>query len=175
MKLSSEALDALLAEHVKIPTDRVTDAYPAEFYCGADDCEFAEWPCTIYLLASEVRDARPKFEIIREWVDAKTDPDTALDAFTIDILKSWMEFEILGRPGKTLAEIKTERLAHYEEGTEMNPENEPAGVRTMEEMMCQHPNLVAIEWEQPSHDPLRTAITRVTALFCPFCRKTVRP
>ena len=59
-RLTTEALDALLAEHRPVPNDRVTDAYPADFYCCSEDHrDFVEHPCSIYLLASEVRDARP--------------------------------------------------------------------------------------------------------------------
>lgn len=55
------------------------------------------------------------------------------------------------------------------------PEPTPAGVRTLEELSCQHPNLVAIEWETPPHDRLRKRVTRVVALWCPFCRRELRP
>ena len=53
-KITTEALDALIAEHGPADSGTAVNGAPA------DCCEKCDewWPCTAYLLATEVRDAR---------------------------------------------------------------------------------------------------------------------
>ena len=95
-RLTPEALDALLLAH----HDRDVPLKLAEV---CFDC-LEPWPCTIYLLASEARDARPVIAASRK--------------VNIQFMKS----ECAGVPTRwTLTvdgvEQLHEALAHYEEGT----------------------------------------------------------
>ena len=89
-RLTPEALDALLADHVVCPNPECP--FLNQEHCPACG-PLVPWPCTYVLLASEVRDARPVIEAAR--ITAKW--AAGLSYIHVDEID--------------------EALAHYEEGT----------------------------------------------------------
>ena len=94
-RLTTEAVDALLAEHRGITreTGLGTSTDCADLQCP-------EWPCTTWLLATEVRDARELAKVAKEMMDYLDQMD--------------------GNPRKPgcdcLYDALPSALAHYEEG-----------------------------------------------------------
>lgn len=116
-RLTPEALDALLVEHHSMNDELPPSKQRKKPYCMGDHWGYDEWadspmpwPCTVYLLASEVRDAR---EAIVEYVEAgemlgycrrhpeKADYREALDYAGVRHIT---------------AHNRIRALAHYEEG-----------------------------------------------------------
>lgn len=105
-RLTPEALERLLADHAKCSCEICSS--DARFsYCEAHNpIELVHFPCTIYLLASEVRDARPVIEALRRIEDGVDHPRGMSDQ-TAGFYEAvnWAQG------------IARSALAHYEEGT----------------------------------------------------------
>ena len=98
-RLTTEAVDALLAEHRGITRET---GFGTSTDCA--DLQCPEWPCDIYLLATEVRAAREEHRLTSEFLSGLSKAD-CLPMGVSDIQEMGYRLE---------QDIWV--LAHYEEG-----------------------------------------------------------
>ena len=108
-RLTPEALDALLAEHYSQNDDKPPSQQRVNPWCMSDDhVEDQGWPCTIYLLASEVRDAQ---QWLRKHAEHTESPDGQICLRYITEGSGSADYPCIC----SLNDLRA--LAHYEEGT----------------------------------------------------------